>query len=354
MPPVLAFTPVDFSFGSDPEGARARAPRRSRPTISGPEDGVVTPMLVTCEDDPSQDGCQPSGGGGGGTVSAAPTAYPGWDCAPGNHAIVDWANDLDKDRIRDFCEQALVEAFEPQLIFEAQERYWPREPHYIVETVNGVINIGYLLSFYYDGGKVSHNGDSEIIIVRVSPNGSGWKVNNITTSAHYEATAGWWFDETRTYSYTEYTFSGAHPYIYVSHDHHGLYNTQYRCNQRMYDRCSSGYGDGGFFQPAGLGYQGRTGLRPDNNIGNIATPLVIDPYARFGWTPGYQTDCTYADDPGRPGFECYLRGGNYTPNGAVLYAPDFAGWSGQSGTTPYWSIIQDWGFNDGYKIVVTR
>lgn len=101
----------------------------------------------------------------------------------------------------------------------------------------------------------------------------------------------------------------------------------------------------------GRGYLGMDGLRPDNNIGSTATRLVIDPYGGFGSTPGGMTACSYADNPSRPGFECFFKYGGYSesPIALVMYGGSFAGWSGQSGTTSYHSLLDDFGFNDRYR-----
>jgi hypothetical protein len=186
-------------------------------------------------------------------------------------------------------------------------------------------------------------------IVRLYPvNSTTWSVLNLTTTAHYGATMGFMFDETRTTTYAAFQFSGTHAKVFASRNHHGLYESKERCSARVGDTCSTGLGDGGFLQPAGLGYAGWSGIRPDNNIGNITTPLVIDPWMNFGTTPGFKTDCTYADNPARTAYECFLRGSYYNSQTGQLigYATTFAGWAGSGGTTPYSQLMQDFGFND--------
>lgn len=90
-----------------------------------------------------------------------------------------------------------------------------------------------------------------------------------------------------------------------------------------------------------------SGIRPDNNIGNIANPLVIDQYARFGSGIGPMTSCTYAANFSRHGFECYLRP-TFASDGLIAYVTSFAGWSGEGGTTSYPRLLTEFGFNDGY------
>lgn len=64
---------------------------------------------------------------------------------------------------------------------------------------------------------------------------------------------------------------------------------------------------------------------------------MIDPLSRFGTLPAAFTDCTYADNPIRPGYECY--------HGTI---PTFAGWLGSGGTTPYRSVINSLGLDNGF------
>jgi len=247
---------------------------------------------------------------------------PGCQAVAGGYSAVDGSNDRDVDGIKDECEQILAKAFEPQLVFAVGETLAGREPHYTATLVNGYIHIGYLLSYYYDGRPVSHHGDSEFIITVFHPGAMAIKA--ITTSAHWGATFGWWFDETRTYAHHEYTYTGPRPWIYVSGAHHGNYNTEYRCDQRSYDDCDAiGVG---YNQRAGWGYAGGDGIRPDNNIGSEAHPFDIDEL--FG---AQSPDCTRSDDPGnRPGTECYFN---------TAYNSKFAGWFSDdvidAGTTHY-------------------
>jgi hypothetical protein len=259
----------------------------------------------------------------------------GPECGDGLYAAVNSSNDQDADGIRDACEQLFAKRFEPSLAFHRAEIWAAREPHYTVQSVGGYVAIGYLLSYYYDGGAVSHQGDSEFIIVRLEhAGGRVMRIVNITTSAHWGATAGWWFDETRTYGPADFQFgydgysAYPHPFIYVSHDHHGNYNTEYRCDQRIGDECDTFP----YARPEMLGRitaTGGDGLRPDNNIGNAAHPFDID--ASFPGPP----DCTAADIwyvgqmQERRGVECFRF---ETPS-----ISRFAGWNvnNDAGTTHY-------------------
>lgn len=345
--PVFTFSRASFGFGADPEAMRRNAPRRpvgpGDDGIAGPGGDVTImsePIPPDC--DPNVSYCGPMGN------SIGPSTDIGYACGPGGISE-STAPDADRDYLKDACEQQIALAFEPNIVWEAQEMWWAREPHYIVQRIDGTVTIGYLLSIYYDGGAVSHNGDSEMIIVRLYPvNSTTWSVLNLTTTAHYGATMGFMFDETRTTTYAAFQFSGTHAKVFASRNHHGLYESKERCSARVGDTCSTGLGDGGFLQPAGLGYAGWSGIRPDNNIGNITTPLVIDPWMNFGTTPGFKTDCTYADNPARTAYECFLRGSYYNSQTGQLigYATTFAGWAGSGGTTPYSQLMQDFGFNN--------
>lgn len=271
-------------------------------------------------------------------------------CNEWNYRISPQGEDLDADFIRDSCELELARAFEPVLLLEAQEIHWGREPHFIVQrdNVSGLVRIGYLLAFYYDGGKFSHQGDSEMIVVAVRPAGNQWELMNITTTAHFGAP----MDRTATTPWTALYLYDMPPNVrvYVSRSHHGLYINSETCNSRIGDICSRGTHDGGFLQPAGMGYLGISGLRSDNNIGSRHRPLPIDPMLRFGSSPGsYMADCTYADNPWRTGgVECFFRDySSYTPNGVTWFASTFAGWSsptGVGGTTHYGQVLQRLGF----------
>ena len=222
---LIANAPIDF--GGDPEAVRGRAPaRRKSESWHGVASagGGIGSAFVTCDDEPTQDYCdEPSSGPGG---SAGPLWTASSLCSPYTFSAVTGSNDADTDGIKDECETELAQAFEPEILFEAQEIHHWREPHFIVENFGGLTQIGYLLSYYYDGGQFSHNGDSEMIIVRVRPSGNAWELVNITTTAHYGVT---WIgmDETRTYGWQNYFFfaGSVKARIYASRSHHANYNT---------------------------------------------------------------------------------------------------------------------------------
>lgn len=320
---------------------QTKNPLRSRSRTSR---GTVSTSWVECDDDPTQDYCdEPTGG----YIPPGPIHVPTPYCSPSQAYVVTNSSDTDADGMKDECEVELAQAFEPELLFEAQELHQGREPHFIVESFDGTIQIGYLLSYYYDGGAYSHNGDSELIIVRVKGRIHDWELKNITTTAHYGVP--WWgLDETRTFTWDKYQFvaTPTRARIFVSRSHHGNYDSHGRCNNRFGDVCSTGPHDGGFLQPAGRSYGGTTGLRHDNNIGNARVKLAIDPLLRFGSTSGLMSDCTYATNPWMPGFECYIwEGGGYSSGGTVApWANSFAGWHGTGGTTSYPDILQSFGF----------
>jgi len=347
--PVLLLSPVPFAFPADPERRRAAAPHHNRTTISSPqvEQAAIQSSTAECSpdlpynewvacmcvNDPNslpecQEAPQPP-------PSSMAQADVGPECGNGFYAVVNPGNDRDSDGIRDACEQLFAKRFEPSLLFHHTETVAGREPHYTVQLVNGYVAIGYLLSYYYDGGAVSHQGDSEFIIIRLeSAGGSVMRVVNITTSAHWGATAGWWFDETRTYGPDAFQFAYdgysayPHPFIFVSRNHHGNYNTEYRCDQRTGDECDN-------FPYARVEKLGRItatgsdGLRLDNNIGSAARPFDIDP--SFAGPP----DCTTAEIgyigqvQERRGVECFRF---ESPS-----VSKFAGWhvNNEAGTTHY-------------------
>lgn len=339
---IVTIMDLGIALQATESAVRAAAARKEIPGPSGVSQpgGGIGVNFVTCEDDPNQPGCEEPPPNP--TPPAGPFVDLGEPCAASGWLYVTRETDKDYDGMRDDCELELARAFEPELLFEAQELHSSREPHFIVEQVGDGVTIGYLLSYYYDGGAVSHNGDSEFILAHLVPWGTRWHLSRITTSAHYGVSFG--LDETRTYDWLSYFYYAGYgrARIYVSRSHHGNYNTPWRCNARYGDVCSSAPSDGGFSQFAGKGYNGAWGLQLDKNIGNFRRRLPIDPLLRFGSSPNSNTGCTFADNPAFLGVECYYL--DISP--ATAY--NFAGWFGSGGTTSYMSILGNLGLHDGF------
>ncbi|HEX2090912.1 MAG TPA: hypothetical protein VHG28_00865 [Longimicrobiaceae bacterium] len=284
---VLSILPAEFVFGPDPEAARAAAPRRGDNTISSFEREFSvqsscdpTTAILPCESDMNS------------TVTVGPGYAVGSDCSAFYYRETNAANDLDHDNIKDVCEERFAVAFQPQLVRHVNEIFFAREPYWTVQLVSGGYpSIGYLLSYYYDGGSFSHHGDSEFIIITLKAGTDDyWHVYGVTPSAHWGVCCGG--DETRTLGAGALQYTGSRPYVFVSKDHHGGYESDNRCDDRIGDECS----------PIGSGNTEPVGVYSGRNIGNSRYPHDLDPVNPGG------PDCTYSkvDVSTRPGTECFL------------------------------------------------
>ena len=261
-----------------------------------------------------------------------PSASVQYDCRPEGGAFAPAAGqDMDFDGLKDYCETVYAQAFEPELLFHHDEIYEEREPHFIVTTKeDGLIYIGYLLSYYYDGEEVSHNGDSEFIILAVRP--GPMAVQYVTLSAHWGASFGWISDETTTVNGNEMSYTGARPRVWVSRSHHANYQRKVRCDYRWWDFCSEA--DYAYIEPAGMIWCCGigTGLRPDNNIGSATYPFDIHPWG------GVAPDCTLSETEWlgmNTGYECFFTKPEWNSK--------FAGWQGSGGTTHYRDALSAFG-----------
>ena len=225
------------------------------------------------------------------------------------------ADDYDYDGFSNACENALALAFSPTLVFHQVEGHYQKFSHFAVErhpTPDNKVRVFYLLALFTDDNPVYHHGDSEFVELVIEYQNGRWVLESALMSAHWQSI---WFpgggDWTETASWDRLQYVDqprGRPYVFVSNDHHAMYRSKSRCDDRVADECST-ISDGiviGTYVP------------PETNIGNgreIAIPGIS-----FGYV-GRLIDCTGA--PARPGQECFWTGDT------------FAGWWGSGGTTPY-------------------
>lgn len=235
--PVLSLMQASFDFGNNPERARLSVPPRSRSTISTFEaeftDCDPETAIIPCDppDDPT-------------ALRPGPSTHVGSDCSNLTYTTSDPSADLDSDGIKDSCELAFAEAFQPRLIFNTIEAYAAREPYWTVQRIGNPpwLTIMYLLSYYYDGPPYAHHGDSEWIRVVLAPsnNTDSWAIVYATLSAHWGVCC--WGDETRTFNGQQLSYVLGRPSVYVSNNHHANYESEARCDDRVGDECSANYG----------------------------------------------------------------------------------------------------------------
>lgn len=162
-------------------------------------------------------------------------------------------NDVDLDGVWDDCEYQLAAAFAPQLVLaSSHEVFTGREPHWVARrrVVGGVvqIRIGYLLSYYVDGGTQDplcenefvdqecrgHYGDSEWIMLDVEYNYATehWLLNRAAYSQH--DSYGWYglgVDHGDYPHELEYpAHPGSYPRAYVAFHKHANYESIGACN----------------------------------------------------------------------------------------------------------------------------
>lgn len=155
--------------------------------------------------------------------------------------------------------------------------------------------------------------------------------HRVTTSAHW----GSLNDKTRTNNGDLFEYSGTHPIVWASLDHHANYYSMSDCDNAWSDQCNAG-----FLQLLGLAQSGSIAKR---NVGNLTFPFDLD------LTLGGPNDCTrsMADPALRTGVECYhAKWANPWPNGdSRTDITNFAGWSGLDSdrSTHYSTVLNYWG-----------
>lgn len=177
----------------------------------------------------------------------------------------------------------------------------------------------YLLSYHEDGGFAgggsSHNGDSELIIVEIGPDGPNWRPWRVFTSAHYGSA-----DPASEWNPISHfpVASAPHPRVIVAEAKHANYAKMSDCP--WYDQCWEGFGPA-TQTPAMVGEW--------VNIGSASHWFDIDPTAPSG------NDCTFSLYEGSGPMECYRT------------SPNFNGWQTPDpfgGSLGYKYLLADFGF----------
>lgn len=352
---VLALSPAEVDFGSDPEARRKATPRRARSTIStrevefsldpaaqDPECTAaactqITPAFgltsysagitsdecpqssspdatttSTCEPPPTEDP-PPSDNG--------PYPYAGRDLGVSfAYCTSPAGDDTDSDGVRDSCEEKFAQKFAPVLKITTTDRCPNREPYWSVAKWDQQANslkVMYLISYYRDcprSTSTGHAGDSEWIVltaVASTEYPTWWYTYSVTTSAHYGAP---FVDDTKTTRFDAYPewymgFYRAKPVVWVALDKHANYTTASECNGADF---FFGYG----YDACGTSYEENVGV-PSHTQANIGTV----------WAPsgGRQLKNKVYSRASVSGYAEYMWG--YDP--ATGYGASFCGWQTQ-------------------------
>lgn len=194
--------------------------------------------------------------------------------------------DSDRDWLADHCEYTIARAFAPQMVVSAHDGSAEAEPYWAATYFKseGVVRLGYLLSYYADGGEhgwpqfTAHSGDSEFVMVEVKYNAQTqhWYFNQMWLSAHYDAEffgidgdRSEWVGADRTEWADEH--SGGRPRVWVAEDKHANYRSYAACDHWYMvntnwtqERCGSGTD----MRPT------RVPVYSDRNVGSSHTPLL--------------------------------------------------------------------------------
>jgi len=239
-------------------------------------------MWVTCEDDPTQPGCET------GPQPPPPGQQVGYKLPSG----MTWRDcrqrapeqDYDQDGFHDRCEYELAFAFRPLLAISPYDDGAGREPYWSVQRAtepgdggypyNPTLRIFYALAYYRDYGDPSwtgftgHDGDSEFVILDIGASDSSFAMTGAFMSAHW-GSADSESSEWRVYwdfSYHTPVYQGR-PTIWVAQDKHANYYSGTACQIGGYkgsDNC-----DGAWWSATD---QSRTiGVLANANLGNQLT-----------------------------------------------------------------------------------
>jgi hypothetical protein len=154
---------------------------------------------------------------------------------------------VDLDGLWDDCEYRLAAAFAPELVLaSAHESFTGREPHWVARPVGDRVRIGYLLSYYVDGGTQhwvcenelinqwcrGHYGDSEWITLDVEYNSETehWVLKQAAYSEHNGHGLFVWRSKPYPTELEYPTHPGAHPRAYVAHNKHANYESFQACD----------------------------------------------------------------------------------------------------------------------------
>lgn len=297
--PALTIRPARIDFGPDPEARRAAAPKAARGTISTREMEFSPQAIEPCTPETCSPPPEPEY-----TPSGIEMGFAWSHC--GGLMLGD---DQDADGLRDYCEQELAIAFRPFMRMQDLDHCPQREPYWSATYYNGIgipsVMIYYLVGYHRDcGSSHAHKGDSEFVIVYVSPpsgtSDTRWRLNYLVTSAHY---GSYWTDGTATSAWDQVQYPAGYrgaPRVWVALDKHANYRSQSACNSGAYgyDTCS------------GVVVEARMEAlsHAAGNIGNKwakagAVPLKYTLYSRSG-QPGVEAPWggLYPDGSSRSGF----------------------------------------------------
>ena len=257
--PTLAVFPSEIDFGSDPEGTRASAPKKNRPTISPldyeeqfPPSGRVPGEAAARSSAPvlslSSNGAETAVPYTGVPAKLGPGLDLGFsynDCLD-----PDPFDDLDWDNFDDDCERQLVEAFRPRMQVAYGDSWLSREEHWSMRTRSAAkgaarMTVHYMYSYHRDPGIVvggvtvtEHDGDSEFVDLELYTKSAYnvWWVDEATLSSHW----GTINDHTETVDGTYLQYLGSRPRIWVSKRKHGNYKSEWVCDNVTAESCDTG------------------------------------------------------------------------------------------------------------------
>ncbi|WP_420126498.1 hypothetical protein [Longimicrobium sp.] len=277
--PVIALLRSDAAFGANAEAARARAPRKTRLTVStreetyggslpGGGDGEIgiqacppNELSCICYENPADSRCQvsaPYNPGG----EPTPSNFDWWSCRDLTVNV-----DSDADGLSDKCEYEVAYAMRPYLTYDPADRDRRREPYWAMypsTMYSSYHQIVYALSYYYDWGpNYKHQGDSEFIVLRVQYLGYGkWGVASAFLSAHWGAIT----DSSADITHPSLEYAGStrgRPKIWVAVNKHANYRSRSSCDAgaAWTDSC-----DANVFIKGSAAYE--VEVLPNANLGN--------------------------------------------------------------------------------------
>lgn len=332
--------------------------------------------VVTCEEDPTQPGCQeppPSLAWLGGEPNLAYEA-PG---APGSSATGIWLGssvlpstcfgnlasapivDSDSDFLADHCETELAKGFAPTMKFDPGDANCSGgEPLYGAKYfLNGRVRLAYLAAYYedcgyaddlpgYPQGSTSHHGDSEFIMVEVEFDAAKqrWVMRHMFLSAHYLEDgpiafvypgdrSEWVKAQDAQWGFKQL----GNPVVWVALWKHGSFKSKFSCDTAQ-DDCSS--------FPVVV----RFPIVPGRNVGSRDVHACRESALR---APGSgRTECFYTEKPFRGWFHT-TGGGSAGYYSRTLMSDKYEKWCPLSNTLN--CSTSDWGpslANPAYSIVL--
>lgn len=185
---------------------------------------VVSPVLSSCA--PSDDAVSEG-------IDATELArrWPTTRCQP----VPPNGVDLDKDGILDACEFDVAKAFRPSLVFHPEEEAPDRETYWAVGPIknSSSLRVLYALGYHRDAGSMTgHEGDSEAIILSVTPQAGRWTATSVSMSAHWDYSSPA-FDSLKWVG----DRVGERLVVWVSRDKHANFESLSECDRSISDTC---------------------------------------------------------------------------------------------------------------------